>query len=167
MERVEKMAQMKRPRLESIKVLKGKASPSLRLQFVDGSTYTVDFAPLLAESKGLKPLKDPAVFARATLLEGEGWAVVWPEQDIQIGADTLWLDAQAQNAPDENTRIFAQWRARNGLSLVNAAEALGMSTRTISAYGSGKRPVPRYMALACKGWSAEQVQRVKQLQKAA
>lgn len=161
------MAQMKRPRLESIKVLKGKASPSLRLQFVDGSTYTVDFAPLLAESKGLKPLKDPAVFARATLLEGEGWAVVWPEQDIQIGADTLWLDAQAQNAPDENTRIFAQWRARNGLSLVNAAEALGMSTRTISAYGSGKRPVPRYMALACKGWSAEQVQRVKQLQKAA
>lgn len=161
------MAQMKRPRLESIKVLKGKASPSLRLQFVDGSTYTVDFAPLLAESKGLKPLKDPAVFARATLLEGEGWAVVWPEQDIQIGADTLWLDAQAQNAPDENTRIFAQWRARNGLSLVNAAEALGMSTRTISAYGSGKRPVPRYMALACKGWSAEQVQRVKQLQKTA
>ena len=161
------MAQMKRPRLESIKVLKGKASPSLRLQFVDGSTYTVDFAPLLAESKGLKPLKDPAVFARATLLEGEGWAVVWPEQDIQIGADTLWLDAQAQNAPDENTRIFAQWRARNGLSLVNAAEALGMSIRTISAYGSGKRPVPRYMALACKGWSAEQVQRVKQLQKAA
>ena len=161
------MAQMKRPRLESIKVLKGKASPSLRLQFVDGSTYTVDFAPLLAESKGLKPLKDPAVFAQATLLEGEGWAVVWPEQDIQIGADTLWLDAQAQNAPDENTRIFAQWRARNGLSLVNAAEALGMSTRTISAYGSGQRPVPRYMALACKGWSAEQVQRVKQLQKAA
>lgn len=161
------MAQMKRPRLQSVKVVKGKSSPILRLQFIDGSTYTVDFAPLLAESKGLKPLKDPVVFAQATLLEGEGWAVVWPEHDIQIGADTLWLDAQAQNAPDENTRIFAQWRARNGLSLVNAAEALGMSTRTISAYGSGKRPVPRYMALACKGWSAEQAQQVKQLLKAA
>ena len=152
------MAQMKRPRLQTIKVIKGKASPGLRLQFVDGSTYTVDFAPLLAESKGLKPLKDPAVFAQATLIDGEGWAVVWPEQDIQIGADTLWLDAQAQNAPDENTRIFAQWRARNGLSLAHAAEALGVSTRTISAYGSGKRAVPRYMALACKGWSAEQAQ---------
>jgi hypothetical protein len=159
MERVEKMAQMKRPRLQSIKVLKAKSNHSLRLEFVDGSTYTVDFAPLLAESKGLKPLKDPAVFAQATLIDGEGWAVVWPEQDIQIGADTLWLDAQAQNAPDENTRIFAQWRARNGLSLTNAAQALGMSTRTISAYGSGKRAVPRYMALACKGWTAEQAQR--------
>ena len=156
------MAQMKRPRLQSIKVLKvlkGKSNHSLRLQFVDASTYTVDFLPLLAESKGLAPLKDPAVFAQATLIDGEGWAVVWPEQDIQIGADTLWLDAQAQNAPDENTRIFAQWRARNGLSLANAAQALGMSTRTISAYGSGKRAVPRYMALACKGWSAEQAQR--------
>ena len=150
---------MKRPRLQSIKVLKDKSSLGLQFEFVDGSSYTVDFAPLLAESQGLKPLEDPAVFAQAALIDGEGWAVVWPEQDIQIGADTLWLDAQAQNAPDENTRIFAQWRARNGLSLANAAEALGMSTRTISAYGSGKRAVPRYMALACKGWSAEKAQR--------
>ena len=150
---------MKRPRLESIKVLKAKSNHGLQLQFVDGSTYMVDFAPLLAELKGLAPLKDPAVFAQATLIDGEGWAVVWPEQNIQIGADTLWLDAQAQNAPDENTRIFAQWRVRNGLSSASAAHALGLSTRTISAYGSGKRAVPRYMALACKGWSAGQAQR--------
>ena len=115
---------MKRPRLQSIKVLKDKSSLGLQLEFVDGSTYTVDFAPLLAESQGLKSLKDPAVFAQATLIDGEGWAMMWPEHDIQIGADTLWLDAQAQNAPDENTRIFAQWRARNGLSLADAAEAL-------------------------------------------
>ena len=95
-----KMAQMKRPRLQSIKTLKAKSNPGLRLQFVDGSTYTVDFAPLLAVSKGLAPLRDPAVFAQATLIDGEGWAVVWPEQNIQIGADTLWLDAQAQNPKD-------------------------------------------------------------------
>ena len=156
---MEKMPQTKRPRLQSIKVLKGKSNHSLRLQFVDRSTYTVDFATLLAESKGLKLLKDPAVFAETTLIEGEGWAVMWPEQDIQIGADTLWLDAQAQNAPGENTRIFAQWRTRNRLSLANAAQALGMSTRTISAYGSGKQAVRRYMVLACKGWSGEQPQR--------
>ena len=89
------------------------------------------------------------------LIEGEGWTVVWPDLDIQIGADTLWLDAQAQNAPDENTRVFTQWRARYGLSLSQAAQALGMTTRTISAYGTGSRPVPRYIALACKGWEAE------------
>ena len=67
----------------------------------------------------------------------------------------LWLDAQAQNAPDENTRAFIQWRARHGLSLRQAAEALGMTPRTMSAYGTGARPVPRYVVLACKGWEAE------------
>lgn len=73
-----------------------------------------------------------------------------------FGADTLWLDAQAQNAADENTRIFAQWRARYGLSLSQAAQALGMTARTMSAYGTGARPVPRYIALACKGWEVVQ-----------
>jgi hypothetical protein len=41
------------------------------------------------------------------------------------------------------------------LSLADAAKALGMIPRTMSAYGTGKRPVPRYIALACKGWEAE------------
>lgn len=147
------MASMKRPRLTHVEAL---ADFSLRLTFVDGSVQTVCFVPLFAESPGLAPLADPAVFATARLVEGEGWTVEWPEPDIQIGADTLWLDAQAQNAADENTRAFALWRARHGLSLAAAARALGMTTRTISAYGSGARPVPRYIALACKGWEAEQ-----------
>ena len=30
-----------------------------------------------------------------------------------------------------------------------------MTSRTISAYGTGARPVPRYIALACKGCEAE------------
>jgi predicted transcriptional regulator len=78
--------------------------------------------------------------------------------DIQIGADTLWLDVQAQQAPDENTRAFVQWRSRNGLSLAQAAAALGLTTRTVSAYGTGARPVPRYIALAGKGWEVERRQ---------
>jgi hypothetical protein len=146
------MAQMKRPRLARVEPLSGWR---LRLAFVDGSEAVVDFNPLFDESPGLEPLRDDAAFAGATLVEGEGWAVVWPALDIQIGADTLWLDAQAQSAADENSRVFAQWRARNGLSLSAAAKALGMTPRTISAYGTGARPVPRYVALACKGWEAE------------
>jgi len=146
------MASMKRPRLKAVKALPGHR---MRLTFADDSVFMLDFAPLLAESPGLAPLRDEAAFAEATVIAGEGWAVVWPSLDIQIGADTLWLDAQAQNASDENTRVFARWRARNGLSLSAAAKALGMTTRSISAYGTGARPVPRYIALACKGWEAE------------
>lgn len=146
------MARMKRARLAGIEVLN---DFKIRLNFVGGEVYTLDFQPLLDESPGLARLRDPVAFAGATLVEGEGWTIEWPALDIQIGADTLWLDAQAQNAPDENTRIFAQWRARHGLSLSQAAQALGMTARTISAYGTGARPVPRYIALACKGWEAE------------
>jgi len=143
---------MKRPRLSQVQALAGHR---LRLMFVDGSVATVDFTPFFAESPGLAPLRDPAHFAKACIGEDGGWTAEWPELDIQIGADTLWLDAQAQSAPDENTRIFAQWRARHGLTLAQAAQALGMTTRTVSAYGTGARPVPRYIALAVKGWEAE------------
>lgn len=146
------MARMKRPRLAGIEVLE---RFRMRLTFVGGQVYTLDFQRLFDESPGLARLRDPEVFATAALIEGEGWTVEWPELGIQIGADTLWLDAQAQSAPDENTRVFAQWRARHGLSLSQAAQALGMTPRTISAYGTGARPVPRYIALACKGWEAE------------
>lgn len=147
------MAHMKRARLAGIEVL---AEFKMRLEFVNGQAYILDFKPLLEESPGLAQLHDSKVFATATLIDGEGWTVEWPALDIQIGADTLWLDAQAQNAADENTRIFAQWRARYGLSLSQAAQALGMTARTMSAYGTGARPVPRYIALACKGWEVVQ-----------
>jgi hypothetical protein len=30
-----------------------------------------------------------------------------------------------------------------------------MTSHTLSAYGTGSRPVPRYIALACKGWEDE------------
>ena len=146
------MATMKRPRLAAVKTLAGHR---LRLTFVDGSIHTVSLAGEFDKFPGLAPLRNPKAFAKAVVIDGEGWTVEWPALDIQIGADTLWLDAQAQNAPDANTRLFAQWRARHRLSLAEAAKALGMTTRTMSAYGSGNRPVPRYIALACKGWEME------------
>lgn len=147
------MASMKRPRLLAVQAL---PDYRLRLTFVDSSVYTVSLADEFDKFPGLKPLRDPAAFAKACVIEGEGWTVEWPDHDIQIGADTLWLDAQAQNAEDENTRIFTQWRRQNGLTLPQAAKALGMTVRTMSAYGTGARPVPRYVALACKGWEVEQ-----------
>ena len=83
-------------------------------------------------------------------------ACVLDTEDIQIGADTLYLDALAQNAKDENTRIFIDWRARTGLPLNQAAEALGVSARSISRYSGGREPVPRSLALACLGWDSLQ-----------
>ena len=118
------MAKMKRPRLAAVQAL---PDYRLRLTFVDASIYTVSLADEFDKFPGLAPLRDPAAFAGACIIEGEGWTVEWPEHDIQIGADTLWLDAKAQNSVDENTRIFTQWRSHNALPLPQAAKALGLS----------------------------------------
>ncbi len=104
---------------------------------------------------GLQPLLEEGALGGASLGD-DGWSVEWPEPDIQIGADTLYLDALAQNAVDENTRIFINWRARTGLSLNKAAEALGVSARSITRYSSGREAVPRSLALACLGWDSLQ-----------
>lgn len=102
---------------------------------------------------GLKPLAEGNAFERVTLGDA-GWTVEWPDLDIQIGADTLFLDGLAQAAPDENTRIFIRWRLRHRMTLDQAAQALGVSARSISRYSSGREVVPRTLALACLGWEA-------------
>jgi hypothetical protein len=143
---------MKRPRLRAVSAL-----PEYRLEltFTDGSRYVVSLARDVERLPGLLPLRDPEAFGGARVIEGEGWTVEWETFDIQVGADTLLLEALAQATTDDNTRTFLSWRARNGLSLAEAGRALGLTPRTISAYGTGGRRVPRYIALACKGWEAE------------
>ncbi|MFJ7282219.1 DUF2442 domain-containing protein [Pseudomonas sp. NPDC099000] len=142
------MLPMKRPRLSAVQAL---PDYRLALTFIDGQQLTLDLSRDLHAYPGLQPLLEADAFERA-ISGDDGWSVEWPEQDIQIGADTLYLDALAQNALDENTRIFIDWRARTGLPLNQAAEALGVSARSITRYSSGREAVPRSLALACLGW---------------
>lgn len=139
---------MKRPRLQAVQALRGY---KLELTFIDGRVFTVDMSSDLVEYPGLAPLQEVRNFAAAELGD-DGWSVEWVELDIQIGADTLYLDALAQAAPDEDTRVFIGWRAHTGFGLEQAASALGVKPRTISRYSSGREVVPHYLALACKGW---------------
>jgi len=125
--------------------------------FVDDSSWTIDLRQDIAALPGLVPLRDRSLF-NTVVVADNGWTVEWPAADIQIGADTLWLVAQQQNAPDPATRAFVAWRLRNGLSLSAAARALGFTPRTVSAWGTGARPVPRHVLLACMGWEVEQAQ---------
>ena len=73
-----------------------------------------------------------------------------------MGADALWDDAMRQNPPADPHDEFESWKARNRLTLTTAAHALGLTRRTVSAYASGARPVPKTVLLACKGWEAQQ-----------
>lgn len=148
------MASMKRPRFKSANAL---ADQRLELEFIDGSRYTVSLIQDIERLPGLRPLQDAAAFSRVVVAD-EGWTVEWPEFDIQIGADTLWLDAVEQNSQDEAQREFLRWRVRHALSLSAAGNALGITPRTVSAYGTGARPIPKVVRLAIKGWETEQGQ---------
>ncbi|EPN17540.1 hypothetical protein A259_12596, partial [Pseudomonas syringae pv. actinidiae ICMP 19070] len=96
---------MKRPRLKDVKALTG---CRLALTFINDQQFVLDMSADVQAFPGLRPLMADDAFAQAQVGD-DGWTVEWPELDIQIGADTLYLDAQAQAATDENTRIFIGW----------------------------------------------------------
>lgn len=125
---------------------------TLRLRWVNGKTMSVDLREPVHRLKGMRPLRDQEIFALATKGEG-GHSVVWPGE-IDMGADRLWEMTLEQNGHLDALE-FIRWRWRHGLSLSDAAEALGLSRRQVAYYASGERPVPRTVLLACKGWEAE------------
>jgi Protein of unknown function (DUF2442) len=123
-----------------------------RLRWVSGKTTTVDLSEPVHRLKGMRPLRDESAFARAAKGEG-GHSIVWPGE-IDMGADRLWEMSLEQNGHLDAVE-FIRWRWRYGLSLSDAAEALGLSRRQVAYYASGERAVPRTVLLACKGWEVE------------
>lgn len=133
-----------------------KAEPGyrLRLQFANGRSFSVDLSDDVQHFKPYRPLRDQRLFARVDLGE-DGYSVVWPVNELDMGADTLWQYALEQNGRRDAAE-FIRWRWRHRLSLSAAADALGLSRRQVAYYVSGEHEVPRTVLLACKGWEAEQ-----------
>jgi len=125
----------------------------LIVRWTNNQEMTVSLEEPVYRLKGLRPLRTQAVFARAAVGEG-GCSVVWPG-DIDMGADRLWEMALEQNGHADAAE-FIRWRWKHGLSLTAAAEALGLSRRTVAYYVSGEQEVPRTVLLALKGWEKEE-----------
>jgi hypothetical protein len=89
---------------------------------------------------------------RAVAIGDWGHSLIWPN-GIELSADSLWLETLTAIGRDD-ARRFLEWRLANGLSLGKAAEALGLSRRTIAYYSNGERRIPKAILLACKGWDA-------------
>lgn len=134
--------------LRSITKVTAKAPDLLAVTWSDGVKVELSLARVL-RTKAYKSLKDEKLFAKAGLGDW-GHSVVWPG-DIELGADSLWrLTLEATGRTD--TLEFIDWRTRHGLSLTDAANALGVSRRMVAYYASGEREVPKTVLLACKGW---------------
>lgn len=124
----------------------------LNIEWSNGEKHVVDLSATIGGSRGLRKLATPSAFRTARVGE-YGHSVSWAG-DVGIGADTLRRLALEQNGDFTSPGDFAAWRASLGLSLSDAARALGLSRRTIAYYDSGERPVPRVVALACRGYLA-------------
>jgi DNA-binding XRE family transcriptional regulator len=122
-----------------------------------GETSAIDLAPWL-EHPVLAGLRDAALFAGAAVGE-YGWTVAWGGEEFEIDSIHLQLlEAEGQGLvffPEAMRR----WRERHGLSLEQAAQALGLSRRMIAYYESGEKAIPKSVALACKGYGALQAER--------
>lgn len=129
-----------------------KGDYTLRIRWVSGAAMIVDLRDVVFGLKGLRPLRDRAAFARATVGEG-GHSVAWPG-GLDMGADRLWEMSLEQNGRADAAE-FLRWRWRHGLSLSAVADALGLSRRMVAYYANGEREVPRTVLLACKGWELE------------
>jgi hypothetical protein len=143
---------MREPKILTVEALEDYC---LRITWVNGFTCDISQKEAIfdANKPALKPLQDEAVFSQVSC--EFGWSAEWESVDIQIGADTLWVDYLSQSGKQGAAKFFL-FRLKNGLTLTKAAEVFDMSRRMMSAYSSGAKPVPRTMMLAMKGYEAEQ-----------
>ncbi|TAN07963.1 MAG: DUF2442 domain-containing protein [Rhodanobacteraceae bacterium] len=133
--------------LRTLKSVKPLSDATLRLRWSDGTAADLDLSDLL-KKRAFKSLHGSA-FQHARLDEW-GHSVEWPN-GIAIGADALWRRTLLARGR-EDAVTFMDWRLAHGLSLSEAAEALGLSRRMVAYYSSGTKAVPKTVLLACRGW---------------
>ncbi|MGD9972838.1 MAG: DUF2442 domain-containing protein [Desulfatirhabdiaceae bacterium] len=110
---------MKRPRLQRVLALSGY---KLDITFIDGQRAIVFLADDIRRLPGLSPLQDMAVFSTAKIADN-GWTVEWEEYDIQIGADTLWLETLKSGKPkDAGCPTRQKYRDKPSAILIKGAQ---------------------------------------------
>jgi DNA-binding XRE family transcriptional regulator len=137
-------------RIQSVQPLGG---TRMEIRTTGGQVVQVDFADMAKRFTVFAELENPAFFRRAAVTDW-GHSLEWPNGE-GLGIDRL-MEMALEQAGRTDTLEFRQWQDRNGLSLTQAAQAIGLSRRTVSQYRTGARPVPRTVTLACKGWESEQ-----------
>jgi len=136
-------------RLESVRPTSGM---TLEVRYTGGQVMRVDFSELPERFAVFEELRQPAFF-RAAVVGDRGHSLEWPNGE-GLDADRV-MEMALEQSGRTDTLEFRRWQDRHKLSLAKAAEAIGLSRRTVSQYRTGARPVPRTVALACKGWEVE------------
>lgn len=126
----------------------------VEITYTDKSRVTVDIWELIKSLAVFAPLENPQEFASAAITDF-GFTLEW-SCGASLDSDRLFEMALEQSGMIANA-YFRRWQDANQLSLTQAAQAIGLTRRTISQYRTGKRPVPRTVSLACRGWEVEKM----------
>lgn len=104
-----------------------------------------DMTGVIASVKAFEPLRDPGLFRQVEIID-HGVAVGWPN-GLDYSASNLRVLADEQQPMDGPA--FARWQTRLKLSNREAADALGVSLKTVKNYRKSRR-VPTAVTLACR-----------------
>jgi DNA-binding XRE family transcriptional regulator len=137
------------PRFQSVTVLPDSV---VSATYTDGRNVSVSMRDVIKNYPAFTPLQYAEECASAQIADW-GFTLEW-NCGMSLDCDRFFELSLEQSDMIENV-YFRQWQDSHALSLAEAARAIGLSRRTISQYRTGARPVPRVVALACKGWSSE------------
>lgn len=127
---------------------------TLKVELSTGKTLIVDISSYVT-SPGYERIAEPSLFSKVQVEEW-GHGVEWREIDMGIDVDTLYRLSREQAGKAYPAEAFNSWMKNNGLSLTTAAQALGLTRRTVIYYHCGHKPIPIYIGLACEGWESRQ-----------
>lgn len=143
---------MKPPRIDTVTA---SAPNVLEIGWTTGEILTAHIDDWIERFALLEPLHNPKIFTQVQV----GWyghSVIWPD-GVDLGADQLYERCK-EEAGQPTLQLFDDWMRRNQLSLQTAADALGLSRRTVAYYRKGVKPIPRQTWLACLGWEVTRPQ---------
>jgi len=128
----------------------------LALSFADGYVADVDLSGVIRSRRFLARLRDPKLFTQVALDEWRRGVVFGGDEDLALASDNLRAMSLEQKGEYSHRQIII-WMDRHGMTLDQAAEALGVSRRMLAYYRSGEKAVPKTVGLAMSGWEHQKL----------
>ncbi len=138
------MANDEMPRIRKVRAARN-APNTLIIDWTEGAIGRADMTGVIARLAAFEPLRDPALFRRVELID-YGLGVGWPN-GLDYAAGNLRVLSDEQQPMDGPG--FACWQTRLKLSNQEAADALGVSLKTVKNYRKASE-VPTAVTLACR-----------------
>lgn len=114
-----------------------------------GRVETIDLEPAIFAYRSYRPLRNSQGLFGTVHPIDEGNAIGWGDGEIDMAATAVERLA-AESMTDAE---FKAWLSANNLSYASAGAALGLSRRMV-IYDAKDKAIPRYIALACRGYEA-------------